>query len=129
MKTQTGRRLAAAIGLAALALVAALAHAEVLEIPTPGTTHSGIGAISGWTCDPTGDLTIRFDGGDPIPLLYGSLRPDVLDAERVPMRRSVLSPSGIGEISATGNTSQSRMMTVRSLPEVLLRWRRSVRCS
>ena len=61
-----------------LVLAAGTAHAARLEIPTPHTTHSGIGVISGWKCD-AGELTVRFDGGEPIPLLHGAERKDVLD--------------------------------------------------
>lgn len=56
-----------------------LASAATLGIPDDGTTLSGVGVISGWKCT-AGELTIRFDGGPPIPLLYGAQRPDVLDA-------------------------------------------------
>ena len=56
--------------------IASVAHAALLGIPTPNTTHSGIGVISGWICEPNGPLTIRFDGGNAIPLLYGSERRD-----------------------------------------------------
>ena len=56
-----------------------VAHAAVLEIPTPNTTVSGIGVISGWKCD-AGELTVRFDGGEPIALLHGAERADVLNA-------------------------------------------------
>ena len=51
----------------------------ILEIPGPNATLSGIGVISGWKCH-AGELTVRFDGGDPIPLLYGAERKDVLNA-------------------------------------------------
>lgn len=61
-----------------LVVAAGTAHAATLEIPTPHTTHSGIGVISGWKCD-AGELTVRFDGGEPIPLLYGAERKDVRD--------------------------------------------------
>lgn len=47
-----------------------------LGIPGPNTTVSGIGVMSGWACAPTSALTARFDGGDPVPLSYGSRRPD-----------------------------------------------------
>lgn len=56
--------------------VAALAQAATLEIPGPNSTQSGIQLISGWKCEATGPLTIRFDGGEAIPLLYGSKRGD-----------------------------------------------------
>lgn len=65
--------------IAVLVLATGTAHAATLEIPTPHTTLSGIGVISGWKCD-AGELTVRFDGGDSIPLVYGSERKDVLDA-------------------------------------------------
>ena len=59
-------------------LIPSLAHAAVLGIPSNGDKLSGIGVISGWKCEANGDLTVRFDDGDPIPLVYGSQRPDVL---------------------------------------------------
>jgi hypothetical protein len=37
---------------------------------------SGIGVISGWKCEAVGDITVSFDDGDPIPLVYGSARGD-----------------------------------------------------
>lgn len=61
-----------------------LAYAAALDIPGHGTTLSGIGVISGWKCEANGDLTIRFNGGDPIPLLYGSERGDVSGAGACP---------------------------------------------
>ena len=66
-----------------LLLIGGVAHAATLEIPTPHTTLSGIGVVSGWKCD-AGDLTVRFDGGPPLPLVYGSERRDVLDAGACP---------------------------------------------
>lgn len=60
-------------------LLPAGALAATLGIPAPYTTLSGIGVISGWKCE-AGDLTVRFNGGDPFPLVYGSRRTDVLDA-------------------------------------------------
>ncbi len=65
--------------IVALVLAAGTAHAATLGIPGPHTTLSGIGVISGWKCD-AGELTAHFDGGDPIPLVYGSERKDVLNA-------------------------------------------------
>lgn len=59
--------------------VAAVAQAATLEIPGPNSTQSGIGIISGWKCNATGPLTARFDGGDALPLVYGSERTDTLD--------------------------------------------------
>ena len=65
--------------LSLVLLAPSLAHAARLGIPGPGTTLSGIGVISGWKCQANGPLTVSFDGGDPIPLVYGSKRPDVLE--------------------------------------------------
>ena len=65
-------------------LVPSLTSAARLGIPGDGTTLSGIGVISGWKCEAWGDLTIRFNGEDPIPLLYGSERGDVRNAGACP---------------------------------------------
>ncbi len=62
-----------------LGVMPAIAPAAMLGIPGPRSTLSGIGVISGWKCE-AGDLTIRFNGGPPIPLLHGAERKDVLDA-------------------------------------------------
>ena len=59
-----------------LLLSPAWALANRLEIPGNGATVSGIGVISGWKCEAEGDITVSFDGGDPIPLVYGSERGD-----------------------------------------------------
>ena len=67
-----------------LLLASSPAAAATLDIPGHGTTLSGIGVISGWKCEAQGDLTIRFNGGDLIPLLYGSARDDVRDAGACP---------------------------------------------
>ena len=56
--------------------LAATAQAATLEVPTPNTTISGIGVISGWKCRADGPLTVRFNGDRPIPLVYGSERSD-----------------------------------------------------
>ena len=48
----------------------------VLENPQPGAFKSGIGVISGWKCEAAGPLTVRFNGGNPIPLAYGNERSD-----------------------------------------------------
>ncbi len=64
-----------------LLLVPTLTAAAVLENPGTGGSYSGIGVISGWKCHAEGDLSIVFNkDGKHIPLLYGSERPDVLDA-------------------------------------------------
>ena len=64
-----------------MVLVGALAHAQsgVLEIPSNTAKLSGIGAISGWKCVANGRLTISFNAGDPIPLVYGSERSDTAE--------------------------------------------------
>ena len=60
-------------------LAPSLAHAASLENPSGGLFYSGVGVISGWKCEANGELTVRFNGGEPIPLVYGSERPDVLE--------------------------------------------------
>ena len=67
--------------LGLVVLAPSLAHADAaLENPSGGLFYSGIGVISGWKCEANGELTVHFNDGDPIPLVYGSERPDVLDA-------------------------------------------------
>ena len=61
-----------------LLMISDVGNAARLGIPGPHTTVSGIGVISGWKCD-AGELTVRFDGGEPIPLLHGAERADVLN--------------------------------------------------
>ncbi len=61
-------------------LAAAPSWAALLGNPGNGRLYSGIGVISGWKCEADGDLTVRFNGGEAIPLVYGSQRPDVLEA-------------------------------------------------
>ncbi len=65
--------------MAALVSATGTARAATLDVPAPHTTLSGVGVIHGWKCD-AGELTVRFDGGSPLPLVYGSERGDVLDA-------------------------------------------------
>ena len=62
--------------LVPLILASSLTHASTLEIPGKGDTLSGIGVISGWKCEAEGDITVRFDGGTPIRMVYGSERGD-----------------------------------------------------
>ena len=62
--------------LMALALTG-ITQAATLEMPAPNTTQSGIGVITGWVCD-AGELTVEFDEGVPIPLVYGSQRTDTV---------------------------------------------------
>ncbi len=66
--------------LGLLLLGPSLVQAASLENPSGGLFYSGVGVISGWKCEANGELTVRFNGGEPIPLVYGSQRPDVLDA-------------------------------------------------
>ena len=61
-----------------LLMTSGVVSAARLGVPGPHTTVSGIGVISGWKCD-AGALTVRFDGGEPIPVLYGAERADVLN--------------------------------------------------
>ena len=56
-------------------LARSLAYSAVLENPGNGQHYSGIGVISGWSCV-EGRMTIRFDDEPPIPLAYGTERPD-----------------------------------------------------
>ena len=65
-------------------LTPALVHAATLENPGNGSFYSGIGVISGWKCTANGPLTVRFNGGDPVPLAYGNTRADVRDAGACP---------------------------------------------
>ena len=67
------------IWLGLVVLTPVLAHSATLDNPGNGLFYSGIGVISGWKCSANGPLTVRFNGEDPIPLVYGSERPDVLD--------------------------------------------------
>lgn len=63
-------------GLGCLLLFSAPSlQAAVLENPAPGSVKSGADAVFGWKCT-AGVLTARFDGGDPVPLVYGSTRGD-----------------------------------------------------
>lgn len=68
------------ISLAGVVLASSLAHAGIhagmLEIPGPGDKLSGIGVISGWKCEANGDITVRFNDGDPLIMVYGSERGD-----------------------------------------------------
>lgn len=73
-------------------LVPSLVHAATLGNPGNGEFYSGIGVISGWKCQANGEITVEFlnDAGErmvinegrtsnPVPMLYGSERPDVRD--------------------------------------------------
>ena len=63
-------------GLVFALLVPPLAHAATLENPGNGSFYSGIGVVSGWKCSTNGRLTVRFNGGNALPLAYGNERGD-----------------------------------------------------
>jgi hypothetical protein len=46
-----------------------------LELPAQGSVQSGVGLVSGWKCTSNG-LTARFDGGEQMPIAYGTTRND-----------------------------------------------------
>ena len=69
-----------ASGILSSLLAFSLCHATTLEIPGPGTIQSGVGVISGWKCEVRGQLTVRFDGGQAIPLAYKLERRDTASA-------------------------------------------------
>ena len=56
-------------------LLCSSVSASVLESPANGGLVSGIGFIAGWKCT-AGTITVRIDGGAPIPVLYGNDRLD-----------------------------------------------------
>ncbi len=58
----------------------AIAITQFLDVPANGQQYSGLGTVHGWICAPQGELTVRFDGGDPFPLPYGMRRTDVWEA-------------------------------------------------
>ena len=89
----------------AVVFMASVVHAATLGIPGPGTTQSGIGVISGWKCRANGGLTIRFDGGRAVPLVYGSERGDT---------RGVCNDSNNGFVAIMnwGNLSDGRHTAV-----------------
>ncbi len=62
--------------IATFLLISGVANAATLDVPASHTTLSGIGVIHGWKCNANGELTIRFDGGAPLPLAYGNARAD-----------------------------------------------------
>lgn len=70
-------RLALAVGIL-LASPGALAQSN-LESPGQNALVSGISLVSGWKCT-AGELTFAVDGGNSIPLSYGTPRADVLAA-------------------------------------------------
>ena len=54
------------------------AEASVIELPGANSTKSGVDIFSGWKCVANGDITVRFDGGTPIVIPYGSERNDTI---------------------------------------------------
>lgn len=69
-------RLIAVLGL--VLAFSSVGWADRIEGPARGSTVSGIGILYGWKCE-AGTLTVRFDGGNPLEILYGSSRGDTLD--------------------------------------------------
>ena len=67
------------LSLGLILLFPAVVAAAVLENPGSDLFYSGIGAISGWKCERSGPLTVRFNGGIPIPLAYFNERPDTAE--------------------------------------------------
>ena len=59
----------------------ASALTQFLDVPANGQRYSGLGTVHGWICEPRGELTVRFDGGEVFPLPYGMRRKDVLAAD------------------------------------------------
>lgn len=68
-------------------LAPALVYAATLENPGNGSFYSGIRVISGWKCTANDPLTVRFNGGDAIPLAYGNDRSDVRGVGACPSAR------------------------------------------
>ena len=73
---QISRTIALVTLTAAVLCASSLAYAVSLDVPSDGDTLSGIGIIHGWKCEAEGAITIRFDGGGPIPATYGFPRGD-----------------------------------------------------
>jgi hypothetical protein len=74
MHTKTIAGVVMALGLC-LPSFALAQHA--LENPQPNSHQSGVSLISGWKCT-AGTVTVRFDGGAPIPVTYGTPREDTV---------------------------------------------------
>lgn len=67
------------VGLFAFLMFPQLAFAQhFLENPQNLSFQSGIGVISGWKCTANGPIAVRFDGGQPIPMAYGTSRADTV---------------------------------------------------
>ena len=72
--------------LGLIILLPSLAQAATLGNPSNNLSYSGVGVVSGWKCEANGSLTARFFDedmmplGDPLPLVYGTERTDVLEA-------------------------------------------------
>lgn len=64
------------LSLFLLLLTPALSFGQhALENPQHHSNQSGIGTISGWICNGI-NPAIRFDGGMPVPVSYGTTRGD-----------------------------------------------------
>ena len=71
------RKAIVGVALTGLVFGATVAQAAVLESPAHDATVSGIGFISGWKCDAE-NITVRLDGGEPIPVAMRQPRGDLL---------------------------------------------------
>ena len=93
-----------------------------LENPGNGSFYSGIGVISGWKCTANGPLTVRFNGGDAIPLAYGNERSDVRDAGACPSAQvgfvSIMNWANLGDGTHTAVVYDNGVEFGRSTFEV-----------
>lgn len=65
------------VSLLALLVLPRLAFAQhALENPQNASVQSGIAVISGWKCTANGQIAVRFDGGAPVSMAYGTTRAD-----------------------------------------------------
>ena len=103
-------------------LAPALVRAATLENPGNGSFNSGIGVISGWKCTANGSLTVRFNGGDAIPLAYGNERSDVRDAGACPSAQvgfvSIMNWGNLGDGEHTAVAYDNGVEFARSTFEV-----------
>ncbi len=92
-------------------LASTLVHAATLGNPGNNQSYSGIGVISGWKCSANGPLTVRFNGGTPIPLGTAASGPMSSKKVLVIVPMLALWPSGTGRTWAMGN--------IRLLPTIM----------
>jgi len=72
-------RTGALLALLLLAVASDAAALGVLENPSPGSTRSGIGVISGWVCSAQ-SVTLEIDGTNTLLAAYGTNRGDTRTA-------------------------------------------------